>query len=97
MEYILLQGIKLDDFLYQIEKTIEKKVNEKLESLRTNDPIKYMDRKEVAKFLKVSLVTVSAYTKEGLLTSYRIGKLIRYRSDEVEAALIKRKFRWKDQ
>lgn len=96
MEYILLQGIKLDDFLYQIEKTIEKKVNEKLESLKLKEQVKYMDRKEVAKLLKVSLVTVSSYTKEGLLTSYRIGKLIRYRSDEVEAALIKRKSRWKE-
>ncbi len=97
MQYILLQGIKLEDFLYQIEKTIEKKVNEKLETLKPNDPVKYLDRKEVAKLLKVSLVTVSSYTKEGLLISYRIGKLIRYRSDEVEAALIKRKFHWKDQ
>jgi excisionase family DNA binding protein len=94
MQYILLQGIKLDDFLYQIEKTIETKVNEKLESFRPGNPVSYLDRKDVAKLLKVSLVTISKWTKEGLLKSHRIGTRVRYRSDEVEEALIERNFRF---
>ena len=94
MEYILLQGIKLEDFLFHIEKTIEKKVNEKLESFKPGNPISYLDRKDVAKLLKVSLVTISKWTKEGLLISHRIGTRVRYRSDEVEEALIKRNFKF---
>ena len=96
MQNIIVTGISLDDFLLVLEKAIEKKINEKLESFKPEEPTKYLDRKEVAKLLKVSLVTISAWTKEGMLTSYRIGKLVRFRSDEVEAALIKRRFRWRD-
>lgn len=96
MQNIIVTGISLDDFLVVLEQSIGKKINEKLESFKPDDSVKYLNRKEVANLLKVSLVTISAWTKEGRLTSYRIGKLVRYRSDEVETALIKRRFRWSD-
>jgi len=92
MEYILLQGIKLEDFLYQVEKTIEKKVNEKLDSLNSKPKITYLDSKKVAEMLGISVVTLWDYCKRGLLPSYRIGRKVRFRLDEVEAALLKRDF-----
>lgn len=92
MEYIILQGIKLEDFLYKVEKTIEQKVNEKIESLQSKPAVTYMTRKEAAKFLGVSLVTLYIWCKSGLLTSYRIGKMVRFRSDEIEAAFTKRDY-----
>ncbi|MCU0359634.1 MAG: helix-turn-helix domain-containing protein [Bacteroidia bacterium] len=92
MQYILLQGIKLDDFLYEIEKTIEKKVNEKIETFRPKPAITYLERKAVAKMFGISLPTVDGWCREGKLNSYRIGKQIRFRSDEVEAVLVKRDF-----
>jgi len=92
MEYILLQGIKLEDFLYQVEKTIEKKVNEKLDSLNSKPKITYLDSKKVAEMLGISVVTLWDYCKRGLLPSYRIGRKVRFRLDEVEAALVKRDF-----
>jgi len=93
MEHIIVEGISISDFLVLLEKSIEKKINEKAELFQQNNQVKYLDRREVAKLLKVSLVTISAWTKQGRLISYRIGKLIRYRSDEIDEALIKRKFR----
>jgi len=46
----------------------------------------YLTRKEVAEKLRISLVTVDKYTKEGTLQSYRIGGQIRYKANEVEKA-----------
>ncbi|ARV07581.1 DNA-binding protein [Polaribacter sp. SA4-10] len=48
----------------------------------------YLTRKEVAKILKVSLVTLSDWNKKGVLKPYRLGNLIRYKSSELETALI---------
>lgn len=93
MEHIILQGIKLEDFLYQIEKTIEKKVNETLEHLKQKDDWRYITRAEAAKILKITLPTLHNYILEGRVISYRIGKRILIRTDELESAVIKRNFR----
>jgi len=48
----------------------------------------YLTRKEVAKILKVSLVTLTDWNKKGVLKPYRLGNLIRYKRSEVEESLI---------
>ena len=48
----------------------------------------YLTRKEVAKILKVSLVTLSDWNKKGVLKPYRLGNLIRYKTTELEESLI---------
>ena len=48
----------------------------------------YLTRKEVAKILKVSLVTLSDWNKKGILKPYRLGNLIRYKTNEIDQALI---------
>jgi excisionase family DNA binding protein len=47
----------------------------------------YLTRKEVAKILKVSLVTLSDWNKKGVLKPYRLGNLIRYKRAEIDEAL----------
>jgi hypothetical protein len=51
-------------------------------------PLVYLTRKETARILKVSLVTLSDWNKKKILNPYRLGKLIRYKSNEIEQALI---------
>ncbi len=51
-------------------------------------PPKYLTRKEVAKILKISLVTLSDWNKKGILKPYRLGNLIRYKQSELDQALI---------
>lgn len=51
-------------------------------------PPEYLTRQEVAKILKVSLVTLSDWNKKGILKPYRLGNLIRYKSEEIDQALI---------
>lgn len=48
----------------------------------------YLTRKEVAKILKVSLVTLSDWNKKGVIKPYRLGNLIRYKTTEIEESLI---------
>lgn len=51
-------------------------------------PAEYITRKEAAKILKVSLVTLSDWNKKGVLKPYRLGNLIRYKRTELDEALI---------
>lgn len=90
---IILQGITFDALLEHIDAILEKRLNEKIEELNPKKGYKYLSRKEVCQILKVSLVTISDWSKRGIIKSYRIGSRVRYKSDEVEEALIKRKFR----
>lgn len=88
---IILQGITVEDLLQRIEAIVEKKIEEKI---KVEKPVQMMTRKEVAAYFKVSVVTVYTWTKEGLLPSYRIGRKVFYRSNEIEdAAKGFRKFR----
>ena len=51
-------------------------------------PPEYITRKEAAKILKVSLVTIHDWNKKGVLKPYRLGNLIRYKRIELDKALI---------
>jgi hypothetical protein len=51
-------------------------------------PPEYLTRQETARILKVSLVTLSDWNKKKILNPYRLGNLIRYKSAEIELALI---------
>tara|TARA_R110001583_G_scaffold114863_1_gene265283 strand:- start:10558 stop:10848 length:291 start_codon:yes stop_codon:yes gene_type:complete len=51
-------------------------------------PPEYLTRQEVAKILKISLVTLSDWNRKGILKPYRLGNLIRYKQSELDQALI---------
>lgn len=42
-----------------------------------------LTRKETANILQISLPTLHSYTKQGILKSYVLGNIIRYKYDEV--------------
>ena len=47
----------------------------------------YLTRKQVAEMLGISLVTLSSWTKEGIIKAVRIGNSVRYKMEDVEQAL----------
>lgn len=47
----------------------------------------YISVRDVSEIFRVSTVTVGDWTKKGILKSYRISSRIRYKRDEVLAAL----------
>lgn len=75
----------------QLKESILSDVRKELKEIVLNfQPQKlpeYLTRKEVAKILKVSLVTLSDWNKKGVLKPYRLGNLIRYKRAEIDQAL----------
>ena len=49
-----------------------------------------LTREEVAKLLNISLMTVHAWTNEGVLIAYKIGRRVYYKRQEVENALTRK-------
>ncbi|MDB5226446.1 MAG: hypothetical protein JWN78_639 [Bacteroidota bacterium] len=47
----------------------------------------YLTRKEAAKFLGVSLVTLHKWSTEGIVQSHRINTRIKYKKEELEASV----------
>ena len=62
-----------------------KEMSKKFQPIR---PPEYVTRKEAAKILKVSLVTIHDWNKKRILKPYRLGNLIRYKRSELDQALI---------
>lgn len=52
----------------------------------------YRTRKETSEMLNISLPTLNNYTKNRILTGYRVGARVLYKQSEIEAALSKMKF-----
>ena len=78
----------LEDFRDSLKEDRRREFEELAAKLMPKPKVDYLTRKEVAKRLKIALSTVSEWNKAGILKPYRLGNLVRYKSDEVDAALI---------
>jgi hypothetical protein len=74
-------------------------IAERLKAEQTQSPIKileqpeqFLDRRETADMLKITLPTLNKYTKRNLITGHKIGSRVLYKKSEVEQSLIKRNF-----
>lgn len=76
-----LKNIILDDLKDELSRLMNSLKPEKKED-------EYLTRKEVSKILKVSLVTVSDWSKKNILQPRRIGNLIRFKRSDIDKALI---------
>jgi len=76
-----LSDIISDKLLLKIEKYILNHAAKQNEELLT--------RKELSKYLKVSLSTINNWSKFGVLQPYRIGNQVRYKKSEIKDALIR--------
>lgn len=89
MNEILLNGINVDELIEKIGELIDKKLNKEQSHLFSANQTNFLSRQEVAQLLKISLPTLNEWTKLGWLQSYKIGNRVLYKSDEVEAAILK--------
>ena len=73
--------------------TIRNEVKDEIKSLKSHndlndyEPIELLTAKQAAKFLKISLPTLNKYSKNGKIPSYRLGKSIRYKSNDLVECL----------
>ena len=80
--------------VYDIKESFRNLLKEELAKInfdktRDEGQIEYGTREEVAKVLRISLPTLSDYSKRGILIDYQIGGKILYRWNEVHAAVQK--------
>ena len=81
-------GITPQQLTDNILKDVKTELNKIVQNFQPKKQPEYLTRKEVAKILKVSLVTLTDWNKKGVLKPYRLGNLIRYKREELDQALI---------
>jgi excisionase family DNA binding protein len=91
MEQIILNGLTVAQLRQMITDTFKEvfALTEIPSSLKEG---KFISRKETAKLLHISLPTLHEWTKDGTLTSYRIGTRVLYKPDEVIEMVSQRNF-----
>src|SRR2546423_15281516 len=91
MAILIFQGITVDELLSKIEDVVNKKLKEQISILKPPKDYEYWNVDKVSEFLQISKVTLHKWKKLGYLKAYRIGRRILFKSDEVEAILMKKK------
>lgn len=89
---MLIQGATMSDFESMISRLLDKKLANVLESIPRQEEIPkngLNKRKEAAEKLRVSLVTLDAWTKAGLIAAHRIGGRVYYTDKDINDALKK--------
>lgn len=72
-------------------KTIRSCIKEEFRTIQTrkgDEDIVWLTRNEAAKYFGVSLVTIYNWTKEGILTSYKISNRLRFKKSELQDILL---------
>ena len=89
-EVIQYEIISTEDFKDEIIKEIIIALKDIILPIQEMNEDKLLTRKETAKMLSVSLVTLCDWEKKNIIQSYRIGNLVRYKKHDIIKALIKK-------
>jgi hypothetical protein len=82
-------SIPTDQIIAQIAESVKRELQPILSAIQPQkQPGQLLSRKQAAQKLGVSFVTLNSWTKQGLVKGYRIGARLRYKEQEIEAALI---------
>jgi flagellar biosynthesis/type III secretory pathway chaperone len=89
MEKITINAFNEEDLRRVIREELEERSKSEIVQKAIEKKATYLNRFEVVDLLRISLPTLANWTKEGILQSYRIGKRVLYRVDEVNSSLEK--------
>ncbi len=81
---VQIQGITAKDLIQQIKNEVQNLLPKPQPKANTEN---LLTRKETAKLLGVSLVTLHNWTKNGIVKAYRIGNQVRYKESEILQSL----------
>ena len=92
MKQVFLQGVEVAELLTSVRQIVETAIKTPTPP-SLPDPERFLDQKQVAEIFNVSTVSIWDWERKGLLKSYRIGNLKRFKYSEVMASpkLITRK------
>lgn len=88
MENTVYTAISLEKLQDKFAEIVEQKIKNLLATnykLEENNSKQYATREEVSERLRISLPTLNTLTKKGTIKSYRIGRRVLYKWDEVES------------
>lgn len=90
----LFSSLPLEQLTTELTEAVFNRVAPLIQSVNKPQPeTVLLTRKEAAKLLGVSLVTILDWTKKGKITGYRIASRIRYKRHELETSLLQIKTR----
>ena len=84
---IQLHNIDPEEFKNEILSGVQEKLNQFQKNLESKKSPSYLTRKEVAKLLGVSLVTIHEWSKKGILKPKKIGTRIRFCTKAIQEIL----------
>lgn len=86
-------GTTPDELKNQILSDVKKELKNFFEGVITSEKKReeeYLTRKEASEMLKVSLVTISEWSKIGIIKPLRLGNLIRFKKSDLEKSMIEK-------
>lgn len=88
MDKILFSSLPLEQLKTELSDAVFKQFEPFLHTAKSQTlQTEIINRKEAAKLLGVSLVTLNQWTKEGRVKGYRIASRVRYKKVELENSL----------
>ena len=82
---VLIEKTSLSELRTMISKTVEEIIRPVVVEKKISG---VLTRQEAARMLNVSLPTLHFWTKEGIVKGTRVASRVRYRLEDVEAALV---------
>lgn len=87
-EKFIVTNYDRDDLIFMIKEAFKEELKEILKQQEKPDDYDVLlSRKEVAKLLQVSLITVSKYQKRGILPFNRLGRKVYFKKGDILKAL----------
>ena len=83
----LLVHMTEEDFRNDLRSIVAETIKEMTPKQKVVSEPEYLTRQETATKFKISLVTLNRLTNSGILTSYKIGGRVLYRTDQIKTAL----------
>jgi excisionase family DNA binding protein len=82
----IFTNIPFEEFKTVLSQAVKTEV-EKINLFKPEPEPEFITRKEAARILGISLVTLNEWTKQGLTPAYRIGTRVRYKKEELIESL----------
>jgi excisionase family DNA binding protein len=87
MDTVMLSSFSPEQLSTFLRDAVRQEIKPLIEGLKPNQETEYLSRNQVAELLGITFPTLRDYTLTGKLKGYRIGRRVRYKKAEVEAAL----------
>jgi excisionase family DNA binding protein len=81
--FSILTPVQLDHLIQSSISAALEHLTPTTEQIEVKPQTEYLTRKETAKLLRISLTTLNDWSKKGIITAYRIGTRIRFKSNEI--------------